>query len=99
MAIAQQKAHDREKRVPMSQQTNFLVQAFEPGKGDHLKAGMPIVCRTAEGARRTAERLSLSKTGVVAFSTTSDAETGDYNDQPTVFFRFGRLPNEFDLMP
>jgi hypothetical protein len=41
----------------------------------------------------------LSKTGVVAFSTSSDVDTGDYDDQPTVFFRAGDLPAEFDLMP
>ena len=83
----------------MSRQTHFLVQSFDPAKGDQLRAGTPIVCRTEEGARRTAERLALSKTGVVAFSTTSDTETGDYDDQPTVFFRAGRLPDEFDSMP
>ena len=83
----------------MTRHTNFFVQAFDPAKGDQLKSGAPIVCRTAEGARRTAERLALSKTGVVAFSTTSDSETGDYDDQPTVLFRAGRLPNEFEMMP
>ena len=83
----------------MSRQTSFLVQAFDPAKGDQLKPGAPIVCRTAEGARRTAERLALSKAGVVAFSTTSDTETGDYDQQPTIFFRAGRVPDEFDLMP
>ena len=83
----------------MSRQTNFLVQAFEPARGDQLKAGTPIVCRTAESARRTAERLAPSKAGVVAFSTTSDAETGDDDDQPAIFFRAGRIPIEFDSMP
>jgi hypothetical protein len=83
----------------MSRQTHFLVQSFDPAKGDQLKAGAPIVCRSEEGARRTAERLALSKAGVVAFSTTSDAETGDYDDQPTVFFRAGQVPAEFDSMP
>lgn len=83
----------------MSRQTHFLVQSFDLAKGDQLKAGAPMVCRTEEGARRTAERLALSKAGVVAFSTTTDAETGDYDDQPTVFFRAGRLPDEFDSMP
>ena len=83
----------------MSRQTNFLVQSFDLAKGDQLKAGAPMVCRTEEGARRTAERLALSKAGVVAFSTTADAETGDYDDQPTVFFRAGRVPDEFDSMP
>jgi len=83
----------------MSRQTNFLVQSFDLAKGDQLKAGAPMVCRTEEVARRTAERLAMSKAGVVAFSTTVDAETGDYDDRPTVFFRAGRVPAEFDLMP
>src|SRR6516225_5111631 len=64
----------------MSRQTHFLVQSFDPAKGNQLRAGASVVCRTEEGARRTAERLALIKTGVVAFSTTSDAETGDYDD-------------------
>ena len=83
----------------MSRQTHFLVQSFDPAKGNQLRAGASVVCRTEEVARRTAERLALIKTGVVAFSTTSDTETGDYDDQPTVFFRAGRLPDEFDSMP
>lgn len=83
----------------MSRQTNFFVQTFEAATGDRLKAGAPIACRTAEGALRTAERLASNKVGVVAFSITSDADTGDYDDQPTVLFRAGNLPAEFDLMP
>jgi hypothetical protein len=83
----------------MSRQTHFLVQSFDPAKDDQLKAGAPIECRTEESARRTAERLAMSKAGVVAFSTSSDADTGDYDDQPIVFFRAGRVPAEFDSMP
>lgn len=83
----------------MSRQTHFVVQSFDIAKGDQLKAGAPMACRTEEGARRTAERLAMSKAGVVAFSTTADAETGDCDDQPTVFFRAGRVPAEFDSMP
>jgi hypothetical protein len=41
----------------------------------------------------------LNNAGVVAFSMTSDPETGDYDDEPMVFFRVGQLPAEFDLMP
>jgi hypothetical protein len=83
----------------MTTETTFLVQAFSGGKGGHLKASAPVPCRSADGARRTAERLSLSHLGVVAFAVTSDPETGDYDDQPTVFFRAGQLPSEFDTMP
>ena len=45
---------------------------------------------------RTAERLALTKLGVVAFSSTGDAEMGDYDDEPTVFFRQGKLPSAFE---
>lgn len=80
----------------MARETVYLVQAFNAGKGGNLKADTPIPCRTVEGARRTAERLALSKLGVVAFSSTGDAETGDYDDEPTVFFRTGQIPAAFD---
>jgi hypothetical protein len=53
---------------------------------------MPV----GRGARRTAEGLALSKAGVVAFSTTSDAKTGPYDDLPTS--SFGHLLN-FEMMP
>ena len=80
----------------MARETVYLVQAFNAGKGGSLKADAPIPCRTVEGARRTAERLALSKAGVVAFSSTGDAETGDYDDEPTVFFRTGLVPAAFE---
>ena len=83
----------------MTREATFLVQAFSDGKGGRLKAMAPVACRSADGARRTAERLSLSHIGVVAFSTTSDQDTGDYDDQPTIFYRAGLLPEEFDAMP
>jgi hypothetical protein len=83
----------------MTRQTTFLVQAFNISKGARLKANTPIACGSAEAARRTAERLALNNLGVVAFSVTADAETGDYDDQPTVFFRTGQLAVEFYLMP
>ena len=58
-------------------QTTFLVQAF--------KANAPIA-NSSEGARRTVESLALNNAGVVAFSMTSDPETGDYDDEPIVFW-------------
>jgi hypothetical protein len=83
----------------MMRQTTFLVQAFNVSKGARLKANAPIACSSSEGARRTAERLALNNAGVIAFSMTSDPETGDYDDEPMVLFRAGQLPAEFDLMP
>jgi hypothetical protein len=75
---------------------SYFVQSSNPGKGGNLKADAPIACKTANGALRTAERLALSKLGVVAFSSTGDPEMGDYDDEPTVFFRNGQLPSAFD---
>ena len=75
---------------------NYFVQSFNAGKGGNLKADAPIVCKSATGALRTAERLALSKLGVVAFSSTGDPEMGDYDDELTVIFRNGQFPAAFD---
>jgi hypothetical protein len=83
----------------MTREATFVVQAFNDSKGGRLKPTPPIACRSADVARRTAERLSLSHVGVVAFSVTSDSETDDYDDQPMIFYRAGQLPIEFDSMP
>jgi hypothetical protein len=81
----------------MARETVYLVQAFTAGKGEGgLKGEKPIPCKSAEGARRTAERLATSKVGVVAFSSSGDPEMGDYDDEPTVILRIGRLPAAFE---
>jgi hypothetical protein len=79
----------------MARETVYVVQAFIAGRGNNLKADTPIACKSEAGARKTAERLVLSKLGVVAFSSSGDAESGDYDDEPTVFFREGRVPEAF----
>jgi hypothetical protein len=80
----------------MVRETTYVVQAFNAGKGGNLIADSPIVCKSENGALRTAERLALSKLGVVAFSSSGDPDMGDYDDAPTVFFRKGELPGGFD---
>ena len=80
----------------MARETIYFVQSFNAGKGRNLKADVPIACRSATVAVRTAERLALSKLGVVAFSSTGDPEMGDYDDEPTVIFRNGQFPSAFD---
>jgi hypothetical protein len=80
----------------MTRETTYFVQAFNAGKGGNLRADVPIACKSATGAVRTAERLALSKLGVVAFSSTGDPETGDYDDEPTVIFRNSQFPSVFD---
>jgi hypothetical protein len=78
--------------------TSYFVHAFAAGTswGQTLKADAPIACKTEAGALRTAERLALSKLGVVAFSSTGDPEMGDYDDEPAVIFRQGQIPSDFD---
>src|SRR5213592_563604 len=88
--------HDYDVMSLMVRETSYFVQAFNAGRGGNLKADAPIACKTATGALRTAERLALSKLGVIAFSTTGDPEMGDYDDEPTVIFRKGELPSAFD---
>ncbi len=80
----------------MARETVYLVQAFRPGKGTRLTADTPVRYKSPETARRIAENLAESRAGVVAFSTSGDAETGDYDEQPVILFRAGRLPPPFD---
>lgn len=80
----------------MARETIYLVQGFVAGRGESLKADAPIRCKSVEGARRTAERLASTKVGVVAFSSSGDADMGDYDDEPSVFLRIGRLPAVFE---
>jgi hypothetical protein len=78
----------------MARETIYLVQAFV-AKGKGLRAESPVACRSAEAARRMAEKLAPAKAGIVAFSTAGDAELGEYDDEPTVIFRSGSLPHPF----
>jgi hypothetical protein len=55
-----------------------------------------VACLSAAAAHRMAEKLAPAKAGVVAFSTAGDAELGEYDDEPTVFFKTGLLPLEFE---
>lgn len=80
----------------MARQTTYLVQAFIAGRGAGLKADRAIPCKSAEAAQRMAERMAATALGVVAFSTSGDAELGDYDDEPVIFFKAGRLPPQFE---
>jgi hypothetical protein len=80
----------------VAKETVHLVQAFIAGRGVSLKSEPPIACRSAEDACRRAERLSTLRLGVVAFSATADVEMGDYDENPVVLFKAGRLPPPFD---
>lgn len=80
----------------MARETIYLVQAFGADKGKRLKAEAPIRCKSSQAARGMAERLAPIKAGVVAFSTSGDADLGDYDDEPTIIFKAGQLPAPFE---
>jgi hypothetical protein len=80
----------------MARQTVYIVQAYVAGRGNRLKADTPVSCKSAEAARRAAERLADTKTGVVAFSSSADQELGEYDAEPVIIFKSGRLPPQFD---
>jgi hypothetical protein len=80
----------------MSRETVHVVQSYVAGKGNRLKADTPVPCKSAEAARRTAERLAQTKIGVIAFSSSGDQELGEYDDEPIIIFKTGRLPSQFE---
>jgi hypothetical protein len=80
----------------MARETVYVVQSYIAGKGNRLKADPPVPCKSAESARRKAELLAPAKLGVVAFSSSGDQALGDYDDEPTVLFRAGRVPDFFE---
>ena len=80
----------------MAQETVYILQTYIAGRGKGLKAEPQVGCKTAEEARRKAERLAPLRVGVVAFAATADVEMGDYDDNPTILFKAGRLPPPWD---
>jgi hypothetical protein len=80
----------------MTRETIYLVQSFNVGRGNGLKADTPIRCKSADVARRTAERLAQTKVGVMALSTSGDSELGEYDEEPTFLYQAGRLPPQYE---
>ena len=79
----------------MAKETVYIIQSYVAGRGKALKAEQQVGCKTAEEARRKAERLGPLRLGVVAFSATADTELGDYDENPKILFRSGQLPHPF----
>ena len=84
------------RRNRVARETIYLVRSFQAGKGTSLRADPPISCSSSESARRRAESLAPSRVGVVALAVSGDAELGEYDDEPTIIFKSGRLPAPFD---
>lgn len=82
--------------APMAKETVYIVQAYVAGRGQSLRAEQQIGCKDAAEALRKAERLAPLRLGVVAFAASADVEMGDYDENPVVLFKAGRLPPPFD---
>ena len=80
----------------MAKETVYIVQAYVAGRGKGLKAEQQVGCKTAEEAERKARRLEPLRLGVVAFAATADVEMGDYDENPVILFKAGRLPPPWD---
>jgi hypothetical protein len=79
----------------MARETVYILQTYIAGRGKALKAEQQVGCKTAEEARRKAERLAPLRLGVVAFAATADTELGDYDENPVILFKSGQLPHPF----
>ena len=66
--------------------TSFTIQCFRL-KGRTLVADAPKSARSADAAIELAERLAVSKSGVVAFSQEIDIETDSYDEPRVLLYR------------
>jgi hypothetical protein len=80
----------------MASETVFILQSYVAGRGQALKAEPQVGCKSAEEAIRKATRLGPLRVGVVAFAATADVELGDYDENPVILFKSGRLPHPFN---
>ncbi len=78
----------------MARETIYLAQGFTDTRGA-LKAEAPMRCKTEEAALRAAARLGETHAGAVAFSSSGDADMGDFDEEPVVLSVVGRVPEAF----
>jgi len=74
----------------MAREIIYLVQPLAAGKAARLNAGPPIHCASPESARKRVENLVMTKAGVVAFATSGDSESGEYDERPAIIFEAGQ---------
>ena len=67
----------------MAKETVYIVQSYVAGRGKSLKAEQQVGCKTAEEARRKAERLGPLRPAVVAFSATAETATSSASTRRT----------------
>ncbi|WP_139239553.1 MULTISPECIES: hypothetical protein [unclassified Methylobacterium] len=87
--------------VAMGQSVQFAVQRFQDAGPGQWSRGRLTECRTADEARRLAERCVArgESTGAAAFSRRSSGEFG-VQDSPITIAAFGDVPPEAkDILP
>jgi hypothetical protein len=70
--------------------THYIVQAYRK-VGKKIVADEPKIANDEKHCLRLAEATAGRRHGVIAFSRTGDADTGDFDD-PVVLARHGELP-------
>lgn len=78
----------------MARETIYLVQGFIDTRGV-LKPEPATRCKSEDAAKRAALRLGETKDGAVAFSSSGDAELGDFDDEPVILAVVGHVPESF----
>jgi len=81
-------------RTFMARETVYIAQGFIE-KGSKLIAEPAMRCKSEEAARRAAARMGETKAGAVAFSSSGDAELGDFDDEPKILSIVGHVPESF----
>jgi hypothetical protein len=74
----------------------FVVQSFSKGKKG-VVTDEPFMAQNINHARRTAERMSLNKLGVVAFMREANVKEGEYGEAKLIA-AFGNYPDEVKEM-
>lgn len=78
----------------LARETMYFVQSFTESRGG-LAAATPTRCKDEAAARRAVIHLGETKAGAVAFSSSGDAELGDFDDEPVVLVVVGTVPEDF----
>lgn len=77
---------------PEAKITYYVVQSFSKAKRG-VEVDPPQEMRSEMQARRTAERLSGGKIGVIAFSRTGNPSTGEW-EPAVILVQYGNISDE-----
>jgi hypothetical protein len=73
-------SHPQPREAQVAEVVLYVVQPFEFGVKRRIAPATAIEARSADHARRMAERFAAAKAGAIAFSRRGDPTTGDWED-------------------